>query len=54
MPISKLLQSLNGTCRRCGQRDGFLHRNHPDRRQSHQASLTKIVQLTTNLVQLQP
>ena len=45
MPITKFLQSLNGTCRHCGQKTGFLQRDHPQCRQTHQAGMNEMTQL---------
>ena len=53
MPISTFLKSAAGTCPFCDQKASILSRVHPECRQTHQASLTKIVQLAANLVQLQ-
>ena len=45
MPITKFLQSLNGTCRHCGQKTGILQRDHPQCRQTHQAGMNEMTQL---------
>ena len=45
MPITKFLQSLNGTCRHCGQKTGLLQRDHPQCRQTHQAGMNEMTQL---------
>ena len=46
MPISRLLQSLNGTCPYCRQPAGLLKRDHPECRQTHQDGIQEMVQLT--------
>ena len=45
MPITKFLQSLNGTCRHCGQKTGILQRDHTQCRQTHQAGIQEMTQL---------
>ena len=45
MPLTKLLQSLKGQCRYCGQQTGLLKRDHPECRQTHQAGFKEMVQL---------
>ncbi len=45
MPITKLIDSLNGTCRHCGQKTGILQRNHPQCRQTHQSGMNEMTQL---------
>ena len=45
MPITKFLQSLNGTCRHCSQKTGLLQRDHTQCRQTHQAGIQEMVQL---------
>ena len=45
MPLTKLLQSLKGQCRYCGQQTGLLKRDHPESRQTHQAGFKEMVQL---------
>ena len=45
MPITKFLQSLNGTCSYCGQKTGLLQRDHPQCRQTHQAGIQEMTQL---------
>ena len=45
MPITKFLQSLNGTCRHCGQKTGLLQRDHTQCRQTHQAGMNEMTQL---------
>ena len=45
MPLTKLLQSLNGTCRHCGQQAGLLQRDHAECQQTHQAGFTEMTQL---------
>ena len=45
MPITKFIQSLNGTCRHCGQKTGLLQRDHPQCRQTHQAGMNEMTQL---------
>ena len=45
MPITKFLQSLNGTCRHCGQKTGLLQRDHTQCRQTHQAGIQEMTQL---------
>ena len=45
MPITKFLQSLNGTCRYCGQKTGILQRDHTQCRQTHQAGIQEMTQL---------
>ena len=45
MPITKFLQSLNGTCRHCGQPAGLLRRTHPECWQTHTAGFTEMIQL---------
>ena len=46
MPISRLLQSLTGTCHHCGKKTGILRRIHPECRQTHQIGFTEMVQLS--------
>ena len=45
MPITKFLQSLNGTCRNCGQKTGLLQRDHTQCRQTHQTGIQEMTQL---------
>ena len=45
MPLTQLLQALNGTCRHCGQSAGLLQRTHPQCRQTHQAGFAEMTQL---------
>ena len=45
MPLSKFLQSLNGTCRHCGQKTGLLQREHTQCRQTHRAGMNEMTQL---------
>ena len=45
MPLNKILQSLKGQCRYCGQQTGLLKRDHPECRQTHQAGFKEMVQL---------
>ena len=45
MPITKFLQSLNGTCRHCGHKTGLLQRDHPQCRQTHQSGIQEMTQL---------
>ena len=45
MPLAKFLQSLNGTCRHCGQKTGLLQRDHPQCRQTHQSGMNEMTQL---------
>ena len=45
MPLARFLRSLSGTCRYCGKQTGFLQRDHPECRQTHQAGFTEMVQL---------
>ena len=45
MPVRQLFQSLNGTCRYCGQQAGLLQRDHPECRRTHQAGWQEMVQL---------
>ena len=35
MPITKFLQSLNGTCHYCSQKAALLQRAHPQCHQAH-------------------
>ena len=45
MPITRFLQSLNGTCYHFGQKTGLLQRDHPQCRQTHQAGINEMTQL---------
>ena len=45
MPITKFLQSLNGTCRHCGHKTGLLQRDHTQCRQTHQAGMNEMTQI---------
>ena len=45
MPLTQLLQALNGTCRHCGQKAGFLRKQHSPCRDLHQAGFTEMIQL---------
>ena len=47
MPLNKLVQSLTGTCRHCGQKTGILQRIHPECRRTHQAGIQEMTQLAT-------
>jgi hypothetical protein len=46
MPLTQLLQALNGTCRHCGQKAGFLRRQHSHCRDLHAIGIQEMVQLT--------
>ena len=46
MPLNKIIQSLSGTCRHCGQQTGLLQRTHPQCRQTHQTGWQEMVQLS--------
>ena len=45
MPLSRLLQALNGTCHYCGQKVGLLQRDHPECRRTHTAGIQEMTQL---------
>ena len=45
MPLRQLFQSLNGTCRYCGQQAGVFHRNHQDCQETHRSSWQEMVSL---------
>ena len=45
MPLRQLFQSLNGTCRYCGQQAGLLQRDHPDCQPDPPAGWQEMVQL---------
>ena len=45
MPLTQLLQSLNGTCRHCNQPAGLLQRTHPQCRQTHQTVIQEMTKL---------
>ena len=45
MPITKFLQSLNGTCRHCGQKTGLLQRDHPQCRDLHAQGMREMTDL---------
>ena len=45
MPLTQLLQTLNGTCRHCGQKAGFLRKQHSPCRDIHQAGIQEMIQL---------
>ena len=45
MSITRLLQSLNGTCRHCGQKTGLLQRDHPQCRDLHTAGIQEMTRL---------
>ena len=45
MPLTQLLQALNGTCRHCGQKAGFLRRQHSHCRDLHAIGIQEMVQL---------
>ena len=47
MPLSRLLQSLNGTCRYCGQKAALVQRGHPQCRQAHASGYQEMVQLAS-------
>ena len=45
MPLRQLFQSLNGTCRYCGQQAGLLQRDHPECQETHRSGWQEMVQL---------
>ena len=49
MPITRLIESLTGTCRHCGQKTGLLQRDHTRCRQTHQAGMNEMTQLAAQV-----
>ena len=45
MPLRQFFQSLNGTCRYCGQQAGIFQRDHPKCRETHRADWQEMVSL---------
>ena len=45
MPLRQFFQSLNGTCRYCGQQAGIFHRNHQECQETHQSGWEEMIQL---------
>ena len=45
MPLRQFFQSLNGTCRYCGQQAGIFHRNHQECQEAHQSGWEEMIQL---------
>ena len=47
MPIARFLQSLNGTCRYCGQQTGLFQNIHTECRDLHAEGIQEMTQLAT-------
>ena len=45
MPLGRIIHSLNGTCRYCGQQTGLIRRGHPECRQTHRTGIQEMTQL---------
>ena len=45
IPLNKILQFLSGNCRHCGRQTGLIQRDHPECRQTHQASIQEMTKL---------
>ena len=45
MPLTQLLQSLRGTCRRCNQPAGLLRRTHERCRNTHRSGMVNMTRL---------
>ena len=48
MPLTKLIDSLNGVCRHCGQKAGILQRHHPRCEQATQEGSQQMVALAAD------
>ena len=45
MPLRRFLQSVSGTCRHCGQKAGFLRKEHGQCRDLHATGIQEMTQL---------
>ena len=48
MPLNKILQSLKGQCRYCGQQTGLIQRDYPQCWQTYQAGFQEMIQLAAH------